>query len=253
MGLAGGGLTNPIRPFWRYYGGKWRAVHRGMYPEPKHGTVIEPFAGGAGYAMHYPDRDVVLVERYHKVAAVWRWLIAATASDVLALPPVIDRDVREYGLPDGPTWLLGFWCNNAVTSPMRTPSKWMRSEKGAASGWRPDLRARIAADVSRIKHWTLIEGEYADAPDIAATWFIDPPYIGKAGSHYPFGSRLLDYDALGSWCRSRRGQVIACEGDGATWLPFGDAFKNHAAPVAGKTHNTEVVWLNEDAEQVPLW
>jgi hypothetical protein len=34
-----------LRPFWRYYGGKWRAAPR--YPRPTHDTIIEPFAGAA--------------------------------------------------------------------------------------------------------------------------------------------------------------------------------------------------------------
>ena len=46
---------------------------------------------------------------------------------------------------------------------------------------------------------------------------------------------------------------MVCEGQGAGWMPFGHAFKNKAASVHGKTHNTEVVWMNEDAEQVALW
>jgi hypothetical protein len=32
-----------LRPFWRYYGGKWRAAPR--YPAPRYDTIIEPFAG----------------------------------------------------------------------------------------------------------------------------------------------------------------------------------------------------------------
>lgn len=242
-----------IRPFWRYYGGKWRAVEWGHYGEPRHNVIVEPFAGSAGYAMHYPDRDVVLVERNPKVAAVWRWLIGASPSDVLALPPTIDRDVTEYDLPDGPRWLLGFWCNSAAAAPMRTPSAWMRSDKGAAFGWRPALRGRIARDVLRIKHWTLIEGDYTQAPDVTASWFVDPPYIGKAGSHYPCGSQAIDYAALGAWCRTRRGQVVVCEGEGASWLPFGGAFTLKAASVAGKTTCREVVWMNGPAAQTVLF
>ena len=233
-----------IRPFWRYYGGKWRAVSQGRYPEPRHGVIVEPFAGAAGFAMHYPDRDVVLVERNPKVAAVWRWLIAATPGDVLALPPVIDRDVHDFGLPDGAMWMLGFWCNTATASPCRTPSKRFRDGPRAHTGWSPTTRARIAADVIRIKHWTLIEGDYTEAPDVESSWFIDPPYQGKAGSHYPFGSKRMDYPALGAWCMSRRGQVIVCEGAGADWMPWTGGFRNKAASVAGKTHNVEVLWTN---------
>lgn len=75
-----------LRPFWRYYGGKYRAAPR--YPQPRHGTIIEPFAGSAGYALRYHRLDVVLVERYAVIAEMWRWLVAATAAEVLAIPDV---------------------------------------------------------------------------------------------------------------------------------------------------------------------
>jgi len=45
----------------------------------------------------------------------------------------------------------------------------------------------------------------------------DPPYE-KAGSRYRFNR--IDYSALAQWCKERNGQVIVCEQDNATWLPF---------------------------------
>src|SRR5262245_39743395 len=61
-----------IRPFFGYYGGKWRDAVRN-YPPPYHGTIVEPFAGSAGYALRYWDKKVVLYERDPVVAAVWRY------------------------------------------------------------------------------------------------------------------------------------------------------------------------------------
>lgn len=52
-----------LRPFFRYYGAKWRAVHAGLYPEPQHRFICEPFAGAAGYALHYPHLAVELIDR----------------------------------------------------------------------------------------------------------------------------------------------------------------------------------------------
>lgn len=49
----------------------------------------------------------------------------------------------------------------------------------------------------------------------------------------------MDFDALATWCRSRTGQVIVCEQQGATWLPFtplADALNSQ-----GKI-KTEVIW-----------
>jgi site-specific DNA-adenine methylase len=56
-----------------------------------------------------------------------------------------------------------------------------------------------------------------------ATWFIDPPYkINQTrrenNDRYPYGD--IDYAKLADFIRSRRGLVIACEGEGADYLPF---------------------------------
>jgi len=47
-----------LRPFWRYYGGKFRAAPR--YPTPTHKTIVEPFAGAAGYSLRVDDLRVHL-------------------------------------------------------------------------------------------------------------------------------------------------------------------------------------------------
>jgi hypothetical protein len=83
--------SNILRPFWRYFGGKWRATP--SYPAPVHDTIVEPFAGAAGYALHYPERDVILVDCYPVVAEIWRWLIAVTPDEVHAIPLVDSVDV----------------------------------------------------------------------------------------------------------------------------------------------------------------
>jgi hypothetical protein len=89
----------------------------------------------------------------------------------------------------------------------------------------------------------LIEGDYTQAPDVDATWYIDPPYRGRAGALYRHGSRDIDYAALGAWCKERAGQVIVCEGEGADWLPF-----ERLADVVGVSgkRSGEVVWYGGD-------
>ena len=105
-------------------------------------------------------------------------------------------------------------------------------------GWTPALRERVALQVQVIRHWSVIEGDYTDAPDIEATWFIDPPYQG-AGKHYVHGDSKINYEALGRWCQERRGQPIVCEQEGATWLPFRSLGSFKAAN--GRT-TAEAVW-----------
>ena len=228
-----------IRPFWRYYGGKWRAAPR--YPKPEHGIIVEPFAGAAGYAMRYPDARVTLVEKYDVVAEIWRYLIGTTAEEIRRIPLVECVDDLPAWVPQGGRWLVGFALNAAVVSPRRTLSsgrKKLRDMGRVYEGWSVQQRERVASQVERIRHWVVIEGDYTLAPDIEATWFIDPPYNNRAGSYYVHAD--LDYAVLATWCQSRRGQVIVCENEGATWLPF-RTFATLKAGVNGKG-SKEVIW-----------
>ena len=101
-------------------------------------------------------------------------------------------------------------------------------------------RRVMAASVEKVKHWTIACGDYREAPDIAATWFIDPPYKGGPGDGYKFGSDSFDYEALADWTQSRKGQVIACEGANGDYLPF-IPLRVHMG-VASK-RSEEKVWL----------
>jgi hypothetical protein len=111
---------------------------------------------------------------------------------------------------------------------------------------------QIAAILPHVKDRVeIIPGDYTNAPDIEATWFIDPPSQvncrGRStqGMGYAPGcdSSSLDYEALAKWCRKRRGQKIVCAQRGASWLPFEhlhfarDSIGNMAA---------EVVWLDPE-------
>lgn len=237
-----------LQPFFTYFGGKWRAAHH--YPAPRYRTIMEPFAGAAGYSVRYPDHDVVLVERDPTIAALWRYLISVDPAEVLALPLAVTT-TDALDVPAPARTLIGFWLNKGCSAPCKQPSAWMRSGIRPDSFWGETIRARIAAQVTRIRHWRVVEGTYADAPDVEATWYVDPPYI-KAGTNYRYGARLLDYTALAQWCRTRRGQTIVCEADGAAWLPF-RAFRTIKASEAksgGKT-SAEVVWLSDEQKPRP--
>jgi hypothetical protein len=225
-------VADVMRPFFSYFGGKWTLAPR--YPPPEHDTIVEPFAGSAGYATRYPDREVVLVERAPHIAALWRWLISVSVDEVLALP----LDVGELaGLPDGAQTLIKLWTQRGGVCPRRpTRSKWMSSGRWPSSFWGQYARARVAAQVPNIRHWRLIEGDYQTAPDTMATWFIDPPYVGA--KHYR--ARVDNYADLGAWSLSRSGLVIVCEQEGADWLPF-EPFRE-AKSIARGTYR-EVVYV----------
>jgi hypothetical protein len=208
-----------LRPFWRYCGAKWRIAPR--YPAPRHRTIIEPFAGAAGYSLRYPDHEIILVEKYHVIAEIWRWLIAATPDEVRAIPCVDAVADLPAWVPDGARWLVGFNLGAQLKRPNLHLSSGLvkRRDRGWCEGWTALMRERVASQAAAIRHWRVIEGDFTAAPDIEATWFVDSPYQ-RAGYGYVHGSAAIDYAALAGWCRSRRGQTIVCEATVADWLPF---------------------------------
>lgn len=201
-----------LRPFFSYFGGKWTLAPR--YPAPAHDVIVEPFAGSAGYATRYADREVILIERAPEIAALWRWLITVSVDEIESLP--LDP-MKLDGTGAQASALIRFWCARGRTRPASTVnSSWLSSGKYPTSFWGEYVRSRIAQQVTAIRHWRVIEGNYSAAPDVRATWFIDPPYVGAR--HYL--ARVDDYAALGDWCRQRQGLTIVCEQQGANWLPF---------------------------------
>ena len=229
-----------LRPFLSFFGSKWRTAH--LYPKPEHSTIVEPFAGGAGYALRYPDRNVILVERDPVVYGVWDYLIHTSPEEIRSLPDVgRDETLDDLHVCQEARWLIGFWLGNSAR-----PSKKMTSraiygiERGWSNFWCPRLRERIASQTPHIQHWKVFNHSYADIQvSRAATWFVDPPYQVK-GVTYTFGSKKINFEHLAGWCRDRKGQVIVCENVGAEWLPF-----RHLAD----THNTqnkfsaEAIWV----------
>lgn len=214
-----------LKPVFSFFGSKWRSAYK--YPAPEHDTIIEPFAGGAGYSLRHYRKNVILIERDPKLHGAWLFAQRASVAEILALPDLQPgQSVDDLQVPQEARWLVGMWLNSGVARPCKTPSAWMNEKRDPKYGapsrcqfWGQGIRERLAAQRPLIQHWTLIHGDYTCAPGIEATWFIDPPYIVH-GAHYVFGSKLIDYPALGAWCKARRGQVIVCENVGADWLPF---------------------------------
>ncbi len=212
------GLTE-LKPFFYYFGAKHRAAP--FYPAPTHDHIIEPFAGAAGYSLrHAGARQVTLIDKFPAIVETWRYLLRVSSKEILELPDLRKgQTVDDLKVPPEAKMLIGWWLNHGCRMPYKSPSAWMRSGIRPNSFWGASVRQRLASQLDRIRHWKILEGDYTQAPDVEATWFIDPPYVG-AGTNYKFGSQLLDFKALAAWCRSRRGQVMVCESDQATWLPF---------------------------------
>ena len=249
-------MTVPMRPFFSYYGAKWRIVP--LYPAPAYPRVVEPFAGSAAYATTWHASDVTLVDADPVICGVWDYLIRVSSDEVRSLPIIAPGEsVADVAIPQEARWLVGFWLNQGTTHPHLTPSKWARDDESGRAGWSPTTRERIARQVDGIRHWTVIHGSYQDAPDLEATYFVDPPYQGPPGRRYRYSD--IDYGDLAAWCESRPGQVIACEQSGADWLPFRPLIRAQAGGGRGRSGwSPEVVWVSGDTtrqavpEQLPL-
>lgn len=233
-------------PFFCYYGGKFRSGPR--YPAPDHDTIVEPFAGAAGYSTRYPEHEIILVEKDGLVAALWRYLIGVSPAEIRSLKDVpLDGSVDDLGpVCQEAKWLVGFWLNKGSAQPKQSPSSFMRSGIRPNSFWGPVIRERIASQVGRIRHWRLIEGDYTQAPDIEATWFVDPPYQ-RAGKYYRVNA--VNYLALSQWVKSRSGLVVVCEQDGADWLQF----RPFAATKSRKGASEELVYIDRSAAKRGCW
>ncbi len=231
-----------LRPFFGFYGGKWRDAVK-HYPAPAHSTIVEPFAGGAGFSIRYAHAKVVLCDIDPIIAGVWKYLTKVSAAEILQIPDIPPGgSVDDLAIGEEARHLVGLWLNRGASRPRKTPSKWMREGMSPSSFWGARVRARLARQVPLIRHWKIYNCAYQECPVMGpATWFIDPPYQ-NAGKHYAHGAAGINFDALGKWCRSRQGQVIVCENEGATWLPFerlGDVKTTRA-----NKRSVEAVWLS---------
>ncbi len=225
-----------------YYGSKSKVLKN--YPEPIHDTIIEPFAGSAQYSYKYWQKNVILVEKFKKVYDVWDWLInEATPSYIMSLPLFAPYERVEHENPVVRD-LMCFESNRGQAGSAHTAGKFNRwyGKNGNGAG-----RKRMADNVHKIKHWKIIHGNCSLAPDIEATWFIDPPYDNKAGTYYKHNCLGINYDELGDWCKSRRGQVMVCEDLGASWLDFRFLAMAQGQKLGKnpKDISVEAIWTND--------
>jgi 16S rRNA G966 N2-methylase RsmD len=208
-----------MRPFFTYFGGKYRLAPR--YPATQYDLVIEPFAGSAGFSVHRPAPRVMLVDLDERVIGTWQYLIRTPAEEIMRLP-LYDgtwETTDDLDLPQEARWLIGWWLGKGNIAPCKRPSAWVSKippENTGENVWGVGVRARLARQVGLIRHWEAIHGSYLDIPNTEATWFIDPPYevMGR------YRVRDINFPQLAAWCQDRLGQVIVCENEGATWLPF---------------------------------
>lgn len=230
----------PFTSLFSFYGGKSKTSV--YYPPPRYDTIIEPFAGGASYALRYHDRHVILSDRDPVVMSIWEYLIGTDLDDMLsAIPESVTAGMRVSDLvpstaPRGLIELLRSEANHGtqgIRSVRDVVTIW------AARDW-PRLRRRIRFWHPRIRHWTIRCVDYQRNRNRRATWFVDPPYANPAGALYRV--HQVDYRTLAAWCRERMGQVIVCEQATASWLPFqGLTFTNGSR----RGVDQEMLWVRD--------
>jgi site-specific DNA-adenine methylase len=235
-----------------FYGGKRRLAR--FYPAPEHNVVVEPFAGSAAYSVTRlvglrgiaPSVDkVILVEKDKRVYDTWVKLLDMEVDDLLTYP------IPQAGERTSDFLLMTSACSNRIahtdemTVTTRMPEVLERMFRQMAM-MLPSVKGKVE----------IIHGDYTEAPDIEATWFIDPPYhVGsraqQRGMGYASGCNAasLDFAAVAEWSRSRKGQTIVCEQEGADWLPF-----EHLRPARNSIglYTTEVVWTDSPASAARL-
>lgn len=211
-----------INPLFKVFGSKWMSSR--LLPLPEYDTIVEPFAGGAGYSLRHHERSVILYETDNNVFDLWNWLINhATEAEIRAIPLGLEigTNIMDLPLTWGQRLLLKNWQRTNNVGECWTISKW-----GHLPGmWTANCRARVAEEFQAIKHWKICRGGYEQAfKDIhyPCTWFVDPPYL----YNYRYRQPAIDYAELAHGCLSANGLVIACEavcpktGAVPDYLPF---------------------------------
>jgi hypothetical protein len=223
---------------WSYYGAKTNLI--GFYPKPKFDTVIEPFAGSARYSLKYFDRNIILIDKYKIVVAIWKWLQKCSPNDILKLPRNLTYNDRFEDINfscEEERWFMGFIYGCGAERPRNYPT--IRKTVDRPNHVNYNL-GRIAKQLFKIKHWTIIEGDYLATPNCEATWFIDPPYQ-YGGAAYVMSNKFLNFSELADWCRSRKGQTIVCENTKADWMDFMPIKEQKGS----RFKTTEAIWCNE--------
>jgi len=164
---------------------------------------------------------------------VWKYLQSCSKSDILSLPDVppsmeLMKIDGFSSLSEEERWLIGFCANRGSNAPKNFSGKFCNFDKD---------KIRILESLYKIKHWDIRNHSYELLEKVDATWYIDPPYQ-KMGNLYK--NSEINYEKLSEWCRSRTGQVIVCENDGADWLDF-----NFLTSLGGQRKSSkEVMWYN---------
>jgi site-specific DNA-adenine methylase len=208
-----------------YFGSKFLLAK--TYQTPKHDVIVEPFAGSAQYAMYWmrqrSDITCILYDTDPMVIKSWNRMLAATPDEIVRWEMQVGDPINDY------IDKANYGGHNKIAN-----DRIVANFYSAKYRW---ARTRAATD-GRV---VVIEGDYTQAPDIEASWFVDPPYQHQ-GHHYEAGNDAINYTALSDWCQTRKGQVIVCEASPGDWLPF----RHHRIQNTNlrNTGSQELVWYS---------
>lgn len=228
-----------------YYGSKSQRVHH--YPAPNYPLIVEPFAGGACYALrHAEGRQVVINDLSVRTYNLWQYLTTTPMDEILMSVPdavVKGQNVDEL-VPDGAhPGLRELLRANANMGTLGSSGTHKRVTWFAELHWR-QVKERLRYFLPKVRGWKVSNFDYKSMENIEATWFIDPPYNNAAGKRYLHSS--IDYSELAAWCKTRRGQVIVCENVGADWLDFKPLVIGKSR--GGVRRAMEAIWTNDGVD-----
>ena len=221
-----------------YYYGRKKQIAK-HYPKSIFDTIIEPFAGSAAYSLYGNnwEKRVILIEKDEKVFDIWDWLINhATENDIQNLPELkVGEKSSEFLHIVHAATKMAFHFKTIKVTPV------------LARNWEISRRIFLQ-NLYKIKHWEIYKADYSSAPNIEATWFIDPPYKGLSGMGYRHSSKILNYETLAQWTLKRKGEIIFCEGIEADYLPFKPLIELKG--VAGKSSKEMIYYQNVSKNKV---
>lgn len=205
--------------FFSYYGSKAKLAK--LYPRPKYGAIVEPFAGAACYSVLHFENDVFLNDYDPNIVDTWRYLQRCSPKDILGLPKFrLGMDLRKLNLSREERLFCGWWANLGSRRPVNFVSAFAANNDGFE-----EVKRKVAANLYRIKHFRIHRGRYDGfgGDRIRRTWFVDPPYQVGGSIYRACGKTMagpIEFGKLRKFLKTRPGLIIVCENDSASWMKF---------------------------------
>ena len=154
----------------------------------------------------------------------------------------VGQDIRKLDLSVEQMLLLKLWQRTGRYA--TSDASWKVSGWGGEPGqWTESCRARVAADVPKVKHWTFAPLGSLSTPGY---FMFDPPYLYNA---YDYGTPF-DHNGM-AWELQHRvpegSRIVACEsvcrktGAVPDYLPFEPS---HTNVTMRRTYNEELIWAH---------